>query len=282
MTEQKFTHYPDINQSWGIVGIAILMTIISSPIIFLKDYIGEDFSMLLFYVMSMGLTFYIVHKKRLRISNTGGYPFESMDIMTIVLIILATIALQIGLSSPITDLIPMPDSMKEMFEDQLGGKSIFTFLMVVVAAPILEELIFRGIILDGLLRRYTPLKAILMSAFLFGVVHLNPWQFITAMILGTFAGWLYYKTKNLTLPILMHATNNFFAFMSIYYYDQKGLEYDQSMNELMGGLSNYLLLIVGGIVLSALTIYMLHNNFLKSKPIAWQVDEIKETETDLT
>ena len=281
MTNENQTHYPNISQSWGIIGIAILMTIVATPIVFFKDFFGEDLTMLLVYVISMGLTFLIIHKKRVQFTNLKHYPFKNIKIITVMLVVLSTIALQIGFSSPITELIPMPDSMKEIFENQLGGKSIYTFLLVVVAAPLFEELIFRGIILDGLLRRYTPLKSILFSAFLFGVIHLNPWQFITAMILGTFAGWLYYKTRNLTLPILMHAVNNFFAYLSMYYYDEKGLEYDQSIQELMGGSINYLLLITGGVVLSIVTIYVLSNNFNKSAPIAWQEDEIIVEDNEL-
>src|SRR5690606_30966839 len=83
---------------------------------------------------------------------------------------------------------------------------------IVIAAPILEEVIMRGIILDGLLKRYSPVRSILFSSFLFGLLHLNPWQMVSAMVIGIFAGWVYYRTRSLALPILIHATNNLSAF----------------------------------------------------------------------
>lgn len=46
---------------------------------------------------------------------------------------------------------------------------------MVIAAPVLEELIFRGMMLEGLLKKYSPVTSIIISSILFGVAHLNPW-----------------------------------------------------------------------------------------------------------
>ncbi|MFA9290581.1 MAG: lysostaphin resistance A-like protein, partial [Solirubrobacteraceae bacterium] len=54
-----------------------------------------------------------------------------------------------------------------------------------VFAPIFEEILFRGIILKGLLNnRKKPIFAIIFTSLLFGLVHGNPWQFIGAFTLG--------------------------------------------------------------------------------------------------
>ena len=79
---------------------------------------------------------------------------------------------------------------------------------VVVAAPVLEELLLRGIILDGLLKIYSPKKAIIWSALFFGFFHLNPWQFIPAFALGLFMGWIYYRTRSLMTTIFIHFVAN--------------------------------------------------------------------------
>jgi uncharacterized protein len=109
-----------------------------------------------------------------------------------------------------TRILPMSDSWIEAFNSILGADSApwKGFLAVVVAAPIAEEIIFRGLILRGFLKHYSVRKSILLSALLFGIVHMNPWQFVTAFAAGIILGWWYVKTKSIVTPILGHALNN--------------------------------------------------------------------------
>ena len=93
---------------------------------------------------------------------------------------------------------------------------MISFISLAIAAPILEELLFRGIILEGFLRNYSPQKAIIWSAVLFGAFHLNPWQAIGAIIFGLFVGWLYWKTNSLIPGIILHFVNNFLVFCLIF------------------------------------------------------------------
>lgn len=105
---------------------------------------------------------------------------------------------------------PMPDWVRRLFEDVfLSNDRVFSrgFLIVIVA-PITEELLFRGIILRGLLSRHRPATAAALSAILFAVVHLNPWQFITTFVLGLMFAWFYLRTGSVTVCILAHAIHN--------------------------------------------------------------------------
>jgi hypothetical protein len=81
------------------------------------------------------------------------------------------------------------------------------FLLVVVA-PLTEELLFRGLILRGLLSRHTPTVAVLVSSFLFAAIHLNPWQFMSALSLGIILGWFYLRTGSVLACIIGHAIAN--------------------------------------------------------------------------
>lgn len=94
-----------------------------------------------------------------------------------------------------------------------------------------------------------------MSSILFGIVHLNPWQFISAFIIGLFSGWVYYKTRNLTLSILIHFVNNLFAFGAMYF-DTETIT-DKSLPELYGGFFNLVATIFGAIVVAAVCLYFL-------------------------
>ncbi|UKB85342.1 CPBP family intramembrane metalloprotease [Chryseobacterium sp. MEBOG06] len=92
---------------------------------------------------------------------------------------------------------------------QLTDDPVIMIIMTVIMAPIFEEIIFRGIIQKGLINKGTePWKAILYASIIFGVVHGNPWQFISAVMLGCVLGLVYYKTKSLLMPMLLHGFNN--------------------------------------------------------------------------
>lgn len=97
---------------------------------------------------------------------------------------------------------------------------IFGFLMyfqTLITAPIFEELLFRGIILNGLLNKYknSSKKAIIYSAMAFGLVHLNIPQGINAFIGGIILGFIYCYTKSMKLSIFAHFINNLITFVPV-------------------------------------------------------------------
>lgn len=81
-------------------------------------------------------------------------------------------------------------------------------VLAVLIAPLTEEVLFRGIILRGLLSRWRPWAAILISALLFVLMHFNPAQAPVAFALGLALGWVYVRTRSLGLCMLGHALNN--------------------------------------------------------------------------
>lgn len=108
---------------------------------------------------------------------------------------------------PLVSLIPIPEFFKTLFEQAFTQEPL-VILLIVIAAPLFEEWLFRGILLNGFLRLYTPAKAIVWSAVLFGVIHLNPWQGLPAVVLGALFGWLTYRSGSILPAILLHALAN--------------------------------------------------------------------------
>jgi membrane protease YdiL (CAAX protease family) len=105
--------------------------------------------------------------------------------------------------------LPMPEFFEKMFEKMLDSKYIFISVLSVAIVPaFVEELLFRGVILNGFKDNYSQKKAIIVSSLLFGIVHLNPWQLVTAFIFGIASAWVCLKMKSLTLSIYMHLLNN--------------------------------------------------------------------------
>jgi membrane protease YdiL (CAAX protease family) len=261
MIENQKIYYPSSGQSWGIVGIAILSMLLFSPVnLILNKVLGKEISFLVYYLLAMGVPFGIAHlirNKRTGI-NTYNFSFSSLKIMALVSI--SIIAIQTGIISPIVNSLPMPEFMQKIFLEFANQNGVFSFIAIVIAAPIIEELIFRGIILNGLLQRYSPVKSIILSSILFGIVHLNPWQFVSALIIGVFSGWVYYRTRKLSLSILIHLVNNLVAFVGMYFMDAETMM-NESLTELYGGFTNLIIITIGAILVSIWGIFLLRKEF---------------------
>ena len=138
--------------------------------------------------------------------------FNKVQFVVYPVLFILTLAVLV-LIDPLISLIPIPDVINEMFKGLFESKSPFTILLLVVCAPIFEELLFRGIILEGFLHKYSPRKAILWSSLLFGLIHFNPWQFIAAFAGGLLIGWLYWQTRSLFTSMFIHFVMNFSSFL---------------------------------------------------------------------
>ena len=263
MTESKIKIYPNVAESFGITGIVILAMLLFSPVnLVLNKLIGNEASMLIYYLLAIGIPFWIVYSIKKSKTNYLSFNLTIENKRIIPLIIIGTIALLFGIITPIGNLIPMPESIKKAFMDFGSQTGIFAFLLMVIAAPILEELIFRGIILDGLLKKYSSTKSILISSLLFGLVHLNPWQFVTGLIIGIFSGWVYYRTRSLSYSIIIHASANLSGFIMRYFIDFDSFM-DDTLVEMYGGLSNLIIAIIGSIIIVAVCVYFLRKEFSK-------------------
>lgn len=94
-------------------------------------------------------------------------------------------------------------------EQVVSGLSPVTALIVmVILAPIVEEYIFRKVLIDRM-AAYGEGVAIVLSGLMFGLFHGNLNQFAYAFGLGVFFGFIYVKTGRLRYTVLLHATINF-------------------------------------------------------------------------
>lgn len=167
------------------------------------------------------------------------------------LIIFPMMAGMMFISEFITSLIPVSGPFFGDFYEyftqlmsQLTDDPVVMIMMTVIMAPVFEEIIFRGIIQKGLINKgMAPWKAILYASIIFGIVHGNPWQFISAVMLGCVLGLVYHKTTSLLMPILLHAFNNLTLSLLFIY------EKNESFAEVFK-VSEWLILAVGVVLFS--------------------------------
>lgn len=84
----------------------------------------------------------------------------------------------------------------------------------VVLIPIVEELLFRGILFGSFCRAFSYKIAIVLSAVLFMLVHsMVSWP--SVFVIGVLLAWLYWQTDNLAVTMVIHGTVNFGSLLAI-------------------------------------------------------------------
>lgn len=91
-----------------------------------------------------------------------------------------------------------------------GGSLWVTSVFTVLCAPVFEEILFRKLICDKVLK-YGEGCAVVLSGLIFGLFHMNFNQFFYAFFLGCFFAFIYVKTGSLKYTILLHMLINFFG-----------------------------------------------------------------------
>jgi membrane protease YdiL (CAAX protease family) len=120
---------------------------------------------------------------------------------------------------------PPQQQVGEIIADATGvGSTVLIFIAVVVFAPLVEELLYRGLLLSWLRRVMPAWGAVAISALIFAGVHLldpDAWLVVPGLFLiGLALGYFALRTGSLGLPIMLHAGVNFTAMLLGLYGDE--------------------------------------------------------------
>jgi len=107
-----------------------------------------------------------------------------------------------------TDDLDVSGPARDLVDKASGGGILLLFLAVVVGAPIVEELFYRGLTLRALEDRMRPRTALVVSAFVFGAVHLQLLQFPALVAIGLVCGWLAQRDGRIGRAIWAHVGFN--------------------------------------------------------------------------
>ena len=114
-----------------------------------------------------------------------------------------------------------PSVNQKMVEELTHNQPLFSFFMVVVFAPLTEELTFRGMLARFVFPQQNNIKQtalfLLVSSLIFALVHFpgTPLQFLVYASLGFSMGLAYISKGGLAYSIALHALNNLIAFLMI-------------------------------------------------------------------
>lgn len=126
-------------------------------------------------------------------------------------------------------LIPMSEVQKRILLKVLVAESwpeyLFRLLGAAILAGFCEEFAFRGFLQSVFTKRLGGVKGMVLTAFLFAAMHLDPWTFAGIFILGLFLGYLVLLTGNLWVAIMVHALSNALSFSMAYFIPDLGADF---------------------------------------------------------
>lgn len=110
------------------------------------------------------------------------------------------------------------------------GRGAWACVTALVSAPVLEELLCRGVLFETLRKRWGAMVSVFLSSLFFGLMHLDWATMVVAIVAGVIFGILYVRTSSLFATIIIHSINNAMAFALIVF----GVG-DVSLFDILGG-----------------------------------------------
>lgn len=89
-----------------------------------------------------------------------------------------------------------------------SGGMLPAIILASVIAPIVEEILFRGILFSSISRKYGATVGVILSSLVFALAHINPLQMITAIILGPYLCLIFMRTKSIYPGMILHSVHN--------------------------------------------------------------------------
>jgi membrane protease YdiL (CAAX protease family) len=198
-------------QSWAIIAVVITLTIILMILSFpLRDAIRKSDLLWVIYgylpiLAGLILTLFL-NRRFFRFFSCRPETSYWYRYLYFLLLISGFVLFSLSLFSQLKQ-PPILVQLTEISDFTRNFSDLF-YLKYLLLAPVFEEILFRGIILEGFLSKYSVKKSVLLSSLVFAVLHLNVLRMFHAFILGIFTGWYYSKTRNLLSCMIIHFLNN--------------------------------------------------------------------------
>ena len=120
-----------------------------------------------------------------------------------------------GLDPVFERFFPTSEESYQKTLQTLSKAPVISLLQVCVLAPIIEEILMRDYLLNGLSVSYGNIIALLVSSFLFALLHFNMVQTFSAFICGIVLGLLYLRTGSILCCMLTHAGYNLISYITM-------------------------------------------------------------------
>lgn len=222
---------------YGVIYYVVALIVL----FYLGSYLqGQDLGKGLLYTQLLIILFPVLLTLRiLKLDQKTTLRLQAPRLKEIVLIpfiaIPAAVLVSL-LSQVINQLFPFPKEYLEQISKLFQMKMPVwqQFLIIAVAPGVCEEVLFRGFLMR-FFEKNGKIAAVIISAFLFALFHLDPFRFLPVLLLGFLLGYLTIRSGSIYNSMLSHAINNGFAlfvtvfagskFMKLFFTNADSLKY---------------------------------------------------------
>ena len=209
---EQSSYVMDILSVIGVLGITMIASSLIMGVLVNTGSASKAFALFLSYTIPFSLTiifaiWLFLHKGYKNVLPKFSMSFINAPLVLYgcVLLILSSVVLE-----PVISIFPK--EWMTTLNKQIGSSG-WSILTTIVMAPILEEILFRGVIQGSAMSRFGAMRAIFISSAVFGLIHIMPQQVIYAFVVGLVLGYVYWKTKSIMSVIAIHAFNNSLVFI---------------------------------------------------------------------
>ena len=166
-------------------------------------------------VLSMAVFLsFLVRKNSFKVDWFSGISFPGI-LFAAGCAILLYFLLDKGLDPVFESFFPASEKHYQEALQTLSQAPVISLFQICILAPIIEEILMRGYLLNGLSSGYGNMVALFVSSLLFALLHFNMVQTLSALICGIVLGLLYLQTGSIFCCILTHAGYNFISYMTM-------------------------------------------------------------------
>lgn len=194
----------------AVIGVIIAMIVIEAS----EETFDITLQLVLYVLVPIVFFGYHFRKQKASLSEIAFFEGVKQWLPAISGLVLISIAFSLGIFwLQLYTLLPIAPGLVDFFMEPFPIPDTplymaFTIFTIAVLAPVAEEFMFRGLLLKRLAHKTSMWSGIIISSFLFGILHAD---IIGAFLFGIVASLLYLRTGNLLIPILMHMLNNSLA-----------------------------------------------------------------------
>lgn len=218
----KFPTWVDFFATVGVFVLSVLVgSLVAVAMMKLQGYESlPPHVTFIYYLIQMLPAIAFVLWRRYKAGRDSGLHFglRRLNMPMILWGVLLVVASGVVLE-PLLAMFPTEAYENVMQTIGFGGWAIMS---TVVAAPILEEVLFRGLVFESVGERFGRGMGLLVSALLFGLIHGVPVQMVNAFVVGLILGYIYLRTRSLISVIIIHAVNNAIAYATMVFFGDAG------------------------------------------------------------
>ena len=203
----------------------VLLSLVSKIFLEQVEKGGSIWIMLAKMVAMMlgGATVFVYYSKEKKIreyDNASANIKWQLKVTSCAVIVIAGAVFSLALNYlfAITGLTESSAAYSQVAKEQFSYALLPALLFYGVVSPLVEEVVFRGVVYNSLRRNLGILPAVLGSALLFGAIHGNIVQMLYGTLMGIVMAILYEKYGKLLAPILFHGAANVAIYLCTYFF----------------------------------------------------------------